>query len=226
MLLFPLVGGAFFCTGCIPPHMETPTATGETKAPKQRTPDKMHDLLKQHDATPTAEEDSHQPSAASSAVELDDACFMLPDCPVDEPDKAAFGAREFEKQFQHHVPKHKHDDKKRSSIASSPPVARSKDEEETSTEKTSGKDIPHKPDLSQNRDINRLVELVELGSTVFAQNDQYYNLQAVNAAFPESSMDGMMFAQQFSAPQTLEMLQDGTSHSIQAINYVGVDFTT
>lgn len=223
-LLIPLIAGALTCTGCIPPHMETPTATGDKKISKQATPDKMHTLLEQSEiATPDAEVNSKATTATTTpTVDHDAACFALPDCPEDKPDQASLQAEEFEQQFQQQPIKHKSSRKQHSSKHTrQPAVIHSRKEEEKPEQET-----PPLSALSTPENNNRLLAFVDLGTTLFVQTDLEDSLQTVNSTLTKTATDGLMFVQQFSAPHTLEMLQDGTSHAIQALNYVGADFTT
>lgn len=223
-LLFPLIAGAVTCTGCIPPHMETPTATGHKTAPKQAVPDKMHTLLEQPDMAITGAEQDSPIKPTSLAPET--VCQALTDCPKDEPDTAAIQAKEFEQQFLHRPEQHKHKSirKQRSptTSSSSQPITSSRKKELAKPKQEISALAPY----PRPEDRNRLLAYVDIGTRVFIQTDQDGSLQAINTVLVDKVTDGLMFAQQLSAPHTLEVIQDGSSHAIQALNYVGADFST
>lgn len=222
-LLIPFMAGTFVCTGCIPPHMETPTATGDKRVTKQATPDKMHTLLEQPEIAVPAEE--HQPPPHSPIPDPEGVCQVLTGCPTEEADKAAVQARKFEQQLLHPPVQRKPARKQRTptSQSSQHPVTNSRKKivEKTGQASASVSSPPLLPDNS-----NRLLAYVELGSKVFIQSGQDDSLQTMNTLLTDGATDNLALVQQFSAPLTLEMIQDATSHSIQALNYVGADFST
>lgn len=219
-LLLPALAGIMACTGCSPVKTDPATPTTHQKNQEAIKPDKMKELLQQHNnISDSYSKDAAVPLTDDPQDTKDDTCFILDDCPIHEPDKANQQAIEFEKRFlNQNAPFYIHE-----------PFIEDEQHEHQTGNKTATdpeKEAHARPASDLPADTNRTLQLVELGKTVFIQQEQHYSLQAGNQQFTTEPPTEKVLAQHFISYESLEMIQNGSNHSIQALNYVGVDFTT
>lgn len=238
-MLLPLMTGTTACTSSLPPSTEIPAATNHTQKHRPTSPKKLDKML---DLAPQVEKGSAAESRGKAATptpsnqeNLPDTCFVLIDCPADEPDLADQKAKKFEKQFlQQHAPSYiyKPDEKEEPTQGqlkkpltgkhtASPALPARKEQDDTSPQEAQVVDANLMP-----ADINQMIQRIELGNVISEQIDQYASLPSGNKLLLPVSENGITVDQYFKGSQTLEMLQDSSDYSIQTLNYVGSDIAS